>query len=73
MASMIRFFGAYYTSHPAVYNMTIWTFVLAGFHFGTEWLVFGTAKLGKGLAGPLTTVALTLPWMILQRDFYVHE
>lgn len=51
--------------------MTMWTFIIAGFHFGSELLVYGTAKLGKGIAGPFFTVALTLPWMIMQKDFYL--
>ncbi|CDO52700.1 similar to Saccharomyces cerevisiae YER044C ERG28 Endoplasmic reticulum membrane protein, may facilitate protein-protein interactions between the Erg26p dehydrogenase and the Erg27p 3-ketoreductase [Geotrichum candidum] len=64
LASIIRFYGA-------VYNLTFSSFLLAGAHFASEWLVYKTVKFGKGLAGPLITASLTITWMTLQRDFYV--
>lgn len=71
LASIIRFYGAYYISDPVVYNLTFSSFLLAGAHFASEWLVYKTVKFGKGLAGPLITASLTITWMTLQRDFYV--
>ena len=40
-------------------------------HFGSEWLVFGTARWGKGLAGPVFVATGSLAWMVLRWDEYV--
>lgn len=70
ITSIIRLYGAYHIQNPAVYEMTLWTFGVAFAHFALEWLVYGTAKLGKGLAGPLIVSTVTASWMVAQWDSY---
>ncbi|KAF3924730.1 hypothetical protein AA313_de0208314 [Arthrobotrys entomopaga] len=43
LAALIRFYAAYNINNGPVYDICIGTFALAGWHFGTEWLYFGTA------------------------------
>lgn len=71
VSSVIRFYGAYYISNPLIYQLTLWSYCIAIFHFGSEWLVYRTAKLGKGLAGPLVVATTSITWMLLQRDYYL--
>jgi hypothetical protein len=59
------------SSNDSVYNITLASFVVAGAHFISEWMVFKTAKFGKGLVGPLVVAGVTTIWMILQREFYI--
>lgn len=63
-------YAAYNISDPLVYQLTLWTFVLALAHFLGEWLLFGTAKMGKGLLGPLIVPVVSLTWMLAQWEFY---
>lgn len=72
ITSIIRFYAAYnLVGNKAVYDMCMWTFAVAGFHFVSEWLVFRTCKLGKGLAGPLVVSSVSMLWMYTQRLYYV--
>lgn len=38
---------------PSLYTLAICAFGVATFHFGTEWLIFGTVKLNRASIGPL--------------------
>ncbi|CEP23848.1 unnamed protein product [Cyberlindnera jadinii] len=70
ISSVIRFYGAYYLNVPQVYQITFASYSIAFIHFGLEWFVYKTAKLGKGLAGPLVVSTMTLVWMWNQWDYY---
>ncbi|ODV79697.1 Erg28-like protein [Suhomyces tanzawaensis NRRL Y-17324] len=71
ISSLVRFYGAYYVTNPQIFQLTQWTFLVAAGHFFSEWLVFGTCKLGKGLAGPGIVSILSLIWMHSQKEFYL--
>lgn len=51
--------------------MAFMTYLVAWGHFVSEWQVFGTARLGKGLLGPLVVSTASLVWMFMQWGFYV--
>ncbi|ODV83998.1 hypothetical protein CANARDRAFT_201958 [[Candida] arabinofermentans NRRL YB-2248] len=70
MSSIIRFYCSYYISNPQIYQICIYSYYLAFFHFGFEWFYFKTAKFGKGLLGPLIVSTVSITWMLNQRDFY---
>jgi hypothetical protein len=59
-------------NNPQIYQLGYATFVVAWLHFMSEWLVFGSCKMGKGLAGPATVSTVTLIWMWMQWGFYVQ-
>ncbi|KAF3937944.1 hypothetical protein ABW19_dt0201555 [Dactylella cylindrospora] len=71
LAALVRFYAAYNISDPAVYDICIGTFVIAGWHFFSEWLYFGTARIGDGLTGPLIAATTGLTWMLSQREYYL--
>jgi hypothetical protein len=70
VSAIIRFYGAYYLNVPQVYQITFASYCIALFHFGLEWIIYKTAKLGKGLAGPLIVSTVTITWMWNQWDYY---
>lgn len=45
---------------------------VAGFHFFSEWLWFGTTRWNRGLAGPILVASASLPWMLLKRSWYLR-
>lgn len=71
LSSIVRLYGAYHISNPAVYEMVLWTYGIAFAHFASEWMVFGTARWGKGLAGPVVVSTVSLGWMVGQWGWYV--
>lgn len=71
LASVVRLYAAYHIHEPAVYEMALWTFGIAWGHFAAEWLVFKTARWGRGLAGPVFVATGTGAWMLAQWGSYV--
>ncbi|ODV64730.1 hypothetical protein HYPBUDRAFT_154313 [Hyphopichia burtonii NRRL Y-1933] len=72
ITSIVRYYGAYHLiGNKLVYEMVMWTFVVAGGHFISEWLFYRTVNFGKGLAGPLIVSTVSFTWMYLQKDFYL--
>ena len=54
-----------------MYQLAMWTFVIAGLHFTSEMFVFKTVVWNRASAGPLVISTLSLSWMITQWDAYV--
>lgn len=71
LASLVRLYGAYHIHEPAVYELCIWTYVIAWGHFMSEWWVFGSARWTRGLAGPVVIANVSLVWMLMQWGWYV--
>lgn len=44
LSAVVRAYAAYHIANPQVYDICMWTYAVAGFHFVSEWLVFGTAR-----------------------------
>ncbi|KAL8900981.1 MAG: hypothetical protein Q9192_000804, partial [Flavoplaca navasiana] len=72
LASIIRLYAAYNITDPMLYQLAIWTYIVALGHFYSEWLVFGTARWGKGLAGPVIISVSSLAWMVVQWGVHVR-
>lgn len=71
ITALVRLYAAYHIDNGPVYELALWSFVVAGGHFYTEWLVYGTARWGRGLLGPLCVATGTGAWMVLQWGSYV--
>ncbi|KAF2725969.1 ergosterol 28 [Polychaeton citri CBS 116435] len=71
LSSVIRLYAAYNIADPKVYELALWTFGIAWVHFVSEWVVFGTARWGRGLAGPVFVSTGTGLWMLAQWGSYV--
>jgi len=72
LSSVIRLYAAYNISDPLVYQLTLWTYAIGAAHFASEWLVFGTAKWGKGLGAAVAVASTSLVWMFTQWGWYVR-
>ncbi|KAH3665748.1 hypothetical protein OGAPHI_003936 [Ogataea philodendri] len=71
LAAIVRIYASYYISNPQLYDVCLYSYVLALLHFGSEWLLFKTAKFGKGLLGPLIVATTSITWMVSKRNEYV--
>ncbi|KAF2673586.1 ergosterol 28 [Microthyrium microscopicum] len=71
LSSVIRLYAAYDITNKPVYEIALASYGIAFAHFFSEWLVFGSTKWGKGLAGPAIVSTMTIGWMVSQKDFYV--
>lgn len=72
LSAIIRLFAAYHINDPLIYQITLCTYVLAWGHFMSEWLYFGSAAMGAGLASPLVVANGSLIWMLMQWSYYVQ-
>ncbi|PWW73481.1 Erg28-like protein [Tuber magnatum] len=70
LSAILRVYAAYHIHDPVVYDLAMWSYAVAGAHFVSEWLVFGSARFGAGLAGPLVVSSTSLAWMVTQRGEY---
>ncbi|KAI4245951.1 MAG: hypothetical protein L6R40_002167 [Gallowayella cf. fulva] len=73
IVAIIRIYAAYNITDPVLYQLALWTYVVALGHFYSEWLIFRTARWGEGLAGPVVISVGSLAWMIMQWEEYVRS
>lgn len=71
LSSIIRIYAAYRINDPLIYELALCSYGLAWAHFHSEWLIFGTARWGRGLAGPIIVSNGSLIWMLVQWTSYV--
>jgi hypothetical protein len=71
LSAIIRSYAAYNIDNKQVFEIAFCSYLIAFLHFFSEWLVFGSTRFGKGLAGPAIVSTLTMTWMIMQKDFYL--
>ena len=73
LSSVIRLYAAYNIENAVVYQLALWTYVIAWLHFVSEWQVYKTAQWGAGLAGPAVVATGSLIWMGAQWGYYVNS
>ncbi|KAK5166865.1 ergosterol biosynthesis protein [Saxophila tyrrhenica] len=71
LSSIIRLYGAYNIHDKLVYELCIWTYLIAFAHFSSELFFFKSARVGRGIAAPMAVATGTLTWMLLQWGAYV--
>ncbi|KAL8816245.1 MAG: hypothetical protein Q9223_004718 [Gallowayella weberi] len=72
LSGLVRFYAAYNINDKNLYLLALSTYLIVLTHFAGELLVFGTMKVGKGLAPPLFVATTSVIWMLTQWSFYVH-
>ena len=70
--SQVRLFAAYNVNEPLPYMMAMWTFAIAGMHFGSELLVFRSLQLGRANFSTFIVASGSLAWMWLQGENYLR-
>ncbi|CAL8582396.1 ergosterol biosynthesis protein [Xanthoria parietina] len=71
LSGLVRLYAAYHINDKHLYFLALSTYCIVLTHFAGELLVYGTLKLGKGLAPPLFVATTSVVWMITQWSFYV--
>ncbi|RDA83822.1 hypothetical protein CP532_5128 [Ophiocordyceps camponoti-leonardi (nom. inval.)] len=70
---IIRCYAAYNLHLGPVYDMAIWTYVVALAHFTSELFVFRTMTLGLPQIFPFALASGALIWMPMVRNYYVES
>ena len=70
LSTIVRIYTAYHIYEQTVYILALWTYIVALPHFGSEWLIFGTAG-GKGMLAAEATPVFTIMAMLWQWNQYV--
>ncbi|KAJ2966360.1 hypothetical protein NUW58_g10679 [Xylaria curta] len=71
ISAIVRIYASYNLHLAPVYNIAIWTYIVALFHFSSEWAVFRTAYLGPPILFPFFFATVGIIWMTSQYSFYV--
>ncbi|KAK4044083.1 hypothetical protein C8A01DRAFT_12445 [Parachaetomium inaequale] len=72
MAGIIRFYACYQLENPAMYQLAIWTHVIAAIHFTTEMLAFKTIRFSGPQVFPFVAGYGGAIWMLMQYNHYVQ-
>ncbi|KAI7865328.1 Erg28 like protein-domain-containing protein [Spinellus fusiger] len=70
--SMVRIYVAFNLQHGCMYELGLWTYVIALTHYVTEWLVFKSCKLNGPFMSPMIVAVSSLVWMIQSYSHYVQ-
>ncbi|PHH73874.1 hypothetical protein CDD80_3522 [Ophiocordyceps camponoti-rufipedis] len=69
---VVRCYAAYNLRLGPVYNIALWTYVVALGHFASELFVFRTMRFGLPQMFPFVLASCALIWMPLVRHHYVE-
>lgn len=72
-SAVVRAYAAYHIHDKTMYDMALLTYLIAFSHFGSEWLIFRSAKVGPGLLSPVLVSSTSMIWMLKQYDFYIKH
>ncbi|KAL1872771.1 hypothetical protein VTK73DRAFT_1377 [Phialemonium thermophilum] len=71
MAGLIRFYASYDLGNRSLYQLALWTHVIAAVHFTSEMLAFKTIRFSGPQIFPFLAGYGGAVWMILQYKNYV--
>jgi len=71
-SAVVRAYAAYHIEYKPIYDMALFTYLIAFGHFTSELLIFRTAKMNAGIIAPLLVASTTLVWMIKDYHFYIR-
>ncbi|SAL95803.1 hypothetical protein [Absidia glauca] len=69
--SMIRIYAAFHLQHRFMYDLGIWTYVIALTHYTGELFVFRGCKFNGPFLSPLCVAVTSLIWLTQVKDQYV--
>ncbi|KAN0093219.1 Erg28 like domain containing protein [Tylopilus felleus] len=70
-SAIVRGYAAYNIHSKVVYDMALFTYLIAFAHFTSELFIFRTAKLKSPALSPVVVSTVSLVWMLQQYEFYV--
>ncbi|KAI1076828.1 transmembrane domain-containing protein [Whalleya microplaca] len=72
ISAIVRIYASYHLAVAPVYHLALWTYVVALLHFGSEFAVYKTARLGAPVLFPFFFASVGIAWMVSQYGFYVE-
>ena len=72
MSAIVRLYAAYHLRLAPVYQMALWTYVVALAHYASELFVYRTARPGAPVLMPFLFASVGISWMLAQYSFYVE-
>ncbi|KAF8557441.1 Erg28-like protein [Imleria badia] len=70
-SAVVRGYAAYNIHSKVVYDIALFTYLIAFAHFTSELFIFRTAKFNIPVLSPMIVSTATLIWMLQQYEFYV--
>ncbi|KAF9517030.1 hypothetical protein BS47DRAFT_594527 [Hydnum rufescens UP504] len=71
-SAVVRLYCAYNIGHKLLYDLTIWTYVIALVHFASEIFLYKTADISVGALPSCIIASTSLVWMVVQYNFYTR-
>jgi hypothetical protein len=71
MAGLIRFYASYQLEDPYLYQLALWTHLIAVAHFTSELLLYKSMRFSGPQIFPLIAGYLGTVWMLMQWRHYV--
>ncbi|TEB34651.1 Erg28-like protein [Coprinellus micaceus] len=72
VSAVVRFYAAYNINSKPIYDMALFTYLIAFGHFSSELLIFRSAKILPGVISPVIVSTTSLIWMFQQYEYYVR-
>ncbi|KAI9501059.1 ergosterol biosynthesis protein [Coemansia spiralis] len=72
LSAVLRYKCAFNMANTLVYDLTFWSYVIAGAHFTSEILAFKTIKFPGPVISTFCVALTSIVWMIKDRDVYIH-
>ncbi|KAL4064516.1 hypothetical protein J3A83DRAFT_4361003 [Scleroderma citrinum] len=71
-SAVVRAYAAYHIQDKTIYDIALFTYLIAFGHFSSEILIFRTARLDSAAISPVIVSTVSLLWMLRHYDFYVR-
>ncbi|KAI0597437.1 hypothetical protein F4775DRAFT_560231 [Biscogniauxia sp. FL1348] len=72
VSAIVRLYASYHLRLGPLYDLALWTYVVALGHFASEVAVYRSARLGAPVLFPFFFASVGIAWMLSQRGFYVE-
>jgi len=71
-SAVVRLYCAYNMDNKILYDITIWTYIIALAHFVSEIFLYRTAAISVGALPSCIIASTSLTWMVSQYRFYTN-
>ncbi|KAJ2347771.1 ergosterol biosynthesis protein [Coemansia sp. RSA 2618] len=72
LSAILRYKCAFNIGDPLLFDITFWSYVIAGAHFMSECVVFRTVKVPGPVLSTFAVAITSIVWMIKDRDLYIQ-
>ncbi|KAK7454644.1 ergosterol biosynthesis protein [Stygiomarasmius scandens] len=72
-SAVVRAYAAYHIHEKSVYDITMFTYLIAFGHFSSEFFIFRTTRFNAPVISPFIVSVGSLVWMFTQYDYYVSN